>query len=440
MLSRLIWLTALTRLQTVTEVFSRIRDRNIWVVNIAIFLLMTAYGLAIALVSPFLEKYGFTASDIGNLATFFAAGVVLFSLPVGTLIRKFSARLVLLVSLVGYAVVITLFPFFQGYWEIAGLRFLDGAFSAGVWVSCETQLLMRSQANNKAYVTSLYAISMAIGYIIGPIIGYQLGEEMMHMSFVWAGVLALISAIYVFARLDPDRGGERIEPVDPDVEPGSQPAPEALDPTASSYGQVAWKIKTSCMATFATGYFQSSTVLMLPLFLMHSKGVARDSTFLIPAVYAAGMLLFTNVAGRLGDRHGHLRWMRILAVVGIAAVLSFIPIQSFPVMCIAVFVTGLTLASIPPLSLALQGKTALPGEYSKANAVFNAFYASGLLLGPKISSVIYDEYGGKAMVLHFAGLWGVFVLGSLVFRRDDPARLRGLAAAQNLAGTNLNKK
>ncbi|MGB1014932.1 MAG: hypothetical protein ACPG4T_12420, partial [Nannocystaceae bacterium] len=72
-------MTALTRLQTVTAVFSRIRDRNIWVVNIAIFLLSTAYGLAIALVSPFLEKYGFTASDIGSLATFFAAGVVLFS-------------------------------------------------------------------------------------------------------------------------------------------------------------------------------------------------------------------------------------------------------------------------------------------------------------------------------------------------------------------------
>lgn len=405
-----------------TAVFSRIRDRNIWVVNIAIFLLSTAYGLAIALVSPFLEKYGFTASDIGSLATFFAAGVVLFSLPVGTLIRKFSARAVLLVSLVGYAVVVTLFPFFQGYWEIAGLRFLDGAFSAGVWVSCETQLLMRSDADNKAYVTSLYAISMAVGYIIGPFIGYFLGEEMMHMSFVGAGVLALISAIYAFARLDPDRGGERIHVAETEELKSGEQSPEEPGPeTNSSYGQVAWKIKTSCMATFATGYFQSSTVLMLPLFLMHSKGVARDSTFLIPAVYAAGMLLFTNVAGRLGDRHGHLRWMRILAFVGVAAVMSFIPIQSFPVMCIAVFVTGLTLASIPPLSLALQGKTALPGEYSKANAVFNAFYASGLLLGPKVSSLIYDAYGGEAMVLHFAGLWAVFIVGSLVYRRDDPA-------------------
>lgn len=416
-------LTGSARLQTVEPVFSRIRDRNIWVVNIAIFLLMTAYGLAIALVSPFLEKYGFTASDIGNLATFFAAGVVLFSLPVGTLIRKFSARSVLLVSLLGYAVVIAMFPFFRGYWEIAGLRFLDGAFSAGIWVACETQLLMRSDADNKAYVTSLYAISMAVGYIIGPILGYQLGEEQMHLSFVGAGILSLCSAAYVFARLDRDRGGEVIH-ADTSTSDSAANDPEpTTTPTGaghSTYGQVAWKIKTSCMATFATGYFQSSTVLMLPLYMMHSKGIARDSTFLIPAVYAAGMLLFTNVAGRLGDRHGHLLWMRVLAFVGLSAVLTFIPFDNFFALCAAVFVTGLTLAAIPPLSLALQGKTALPEEYSRANAVFNAFYAAGLLLGPKLSSVIYDKFGGEVMVIHFAALWAVFVLGSLVFRRDDP--------------------
>ncbi len=404
--------------------FQRIRDRNIWVVNIAIFLLMTAYGLAIALVSPFLEKYGFTASDIGNLATFFAAGVVLFSLPVGNLIRKYSARAVLLVSLVGYAVVIAMFPYFQGFWEIALLRFLDGAFSAGIWVACETQLLMRAEADNKAYVTSLYAISMAVGYIIGPILGYQLGEEQMHLSFVGAGILSLCSAAFVFVKLDPDRGGEKIHADTsslPDDDGADQDKVPAQTPPETSYRRVAWKIKTSCVATFATGYFQSSTVLMLPLYLMHSKGIARESTFLIPAVYAGGMLLFTNIAGRLGDRHGHLLWMRILATVGLSAVLCFIPLDSYIALCSAVFVTGLTLAAIPPLSLALQGKTALPEEYSRANAVFNAFYAAGLLLGPKLSSMVYDKYGGELMVFHFAALWTVFVLSSLLFRNDDPA-------------------
>ena len=37
---------------------------------------------------------------------------------------------------------------------------------------------------------------------------------------------------------------------------------------------------------------------------MKSKGVTKEQTILIPAFFAAGMLLFSNYAGRLGDRRG----------------------------------------------------------------------------------------------------------------------------------------
>jgi MFS family permease len=192
-----------------------------------------------------------------------------------------------------------------------------------------------------------------------------------------------------------------------------------------SAGTLLWRIKASCFGTFAYGYFQSSVVLFLPLYLVESKGIVREQTILIPAFFAGGMLLFSNVAGRVADRVGHLRVMRVLAVVGAATTASFILLDRFGFMAVAVFVAGATLASISPVSLALQGVVTEPWNYSRSNAIYNTFYAAGMLLGPPVSSVLFERVGGGGMLAHLAGLWAAFAVFGLVFAKDDPAAARG---------------
>ncbi|HEV8549615.1 MAG TPA: MFS transporter, partial [Polyangiaceae bacterium] len=145
--------------------------------------------------------------------------------------------------------------------------------------------------------------------------------------------------------------------------------------------------------------------------------------------FAAGMLLFSNYAGRLGDRRGHLGVMRGLATVGFTMILGFVFLDSYAWMCAAVFVAGASLASISPVSLALQG--IISSEYSRATSMYNAFYAVGILLGPLFSSMLFEASGGAAMLLHLAALWLAFILFSIVFYRDDPAVLRRRALDAN---------
>jgi MFS family permease len=84
------------------------------------------------------------------------------------------------------------------------------------------------------------------------------------------------------------------------------------------------------------------------------------------------------------------------------------------------FFAGGSLASMPPLSLALQGVIAKPSEYAQSNSIFNVFFATGLLLGPLLSGLAFERWGGEKILYLFAALWGAFVLVSWVFRRDDP--------------------
>jgi MFS family permease len=170
-------------------------------------------------------------------------------------------------------------------------------------------------------------------------------------------------------------------------------------------------------------------VLFLPLFLIEKKGIEEARTILIPAFFAAGMLLFSNYAGRVGDRVGHLLVMRVLGAIGALMIAGFVWLDAYALMCAAIFVAGATLASISPVSLALQGVVVNSASYGRANSLYNAAYAAGMLLGPPISSVCYQRFGGGAMLGHLATLWGAFVLFSIIFWRDDPAATRATARA-----------
>ncbi len=375
-----------------------------------------ACGISIALTSIHLDAHGYTKQDIGTLAAFFAGGISLFAIPVGAFVRRFSAKRTLLVAMLGYTLCVTAFPFLPSYGSIAFVRFFDGACSAGIWISAETILLSHADKEHKAYLTTLYAIWLASGYVLGPLLAKGIAYVLpLSAAFVVAGGFALISSAYISLRLPQDT------PVGAHDAKSSNEAELATNEAPSSSLSILWRIKTSCFGNYAYGYFQASVVLFLPLFLMESKNIPRQDTIILPGLFCLGMLSCSNLAGRVADRVGHLRVMRALSFVGMLCVLGFVFLDSYWPMCAVVFVSGATLASMSPVSLALQGVVTKPADYSRANAIYNVFYATGMLMGPPISSLLFQRFGGEAMLYHLAGLWGAFVLFTVIYLYDDPA-------------------
>jgi len=280
-------------------------------------------------------------------------------------------------------------------------------------------LLSRADPDHKAFTMSLYTVTLALGYILGPILARLIViAAPLTAAFGVAALFALGAASYVVARLEPDSAGE------------SRAHEVAHAASGESGWSILWKIKASCFATFAYGYFQATVVLFLPIYLMESKGILRERTIVIPAFFAAGMLLFSNVVGRFGDRMGHLAVMRGLAAIGTSMILGFVFLDAYPLMCAAVFIAGASLATISPISLALQGAQCEASEYSRATAIYNTFYAGGILLGPPIAGRLFARSGGELMLYHLAALWMAFITFSILFARDDPRARRALSAPE----------
>ena len=399
---------------------ARVKDPATRVVYAAALLVGTGYGVSIALTALRLNELGFGKPAIGSLAAVFACGIVLASIPMAGLLVRFSAKTVLVASLAGYAVCVGVFPFLESWPAISAARFFDGACSVATWIGFETVLLRRAEAHQKAYVMSLYAVAIASGYVLGPLLAKGIvAFAPMRMAFLASSVLATAACVLVVVRLDRSAAERTIGNVA--GEDG-----EAHPARGASMSTLALlrRVRTSLFGTFAYGYFQASVVLFLPLYLIEQKGVTESRTILLPACFAAGMLLFSNYAGKVGDRVGHLLVMRALATIGAVMVAGFVWLDSWPLMCAAIFVAGATLAAISPVSLALQGVVVAPASYARANSLYNAAYAAGMLVGPPISSLFFARFGGGAMLGQLAALWCAFVVFTLVFWRDDPAARR----------------
>lgn len=407
-------------------------DKTIVTMLLGVIALGTAYGVASTLAPLFLNKLQFTTKIVGITQSLFAAGIVAGSIPMGAAVRKFSARTVLVVCLIGYTLVAAVFPLFQA-WVVpspdggppasvlvpmlgfGGDRFLDGFFSAGVFVSCETILLGRSDPSIKAFVMSLYAMMLALGYGLGAGLAKLLGVQA-YAFFVSAG-LSLVSIVVLLFKLEKNAEGAAAHHHDHGPATGKGGAP----PHSSL--AILWKIKTCCFGTFSYGYFQSAAQSTLAIYMTEQGLAPAKEVPLMTACFAGGMLVFSNPIARLADRRGHLGVVRVLAIVGTLMVGAIVFAPSWTAVLVIITVAGACIPSISPIMLALQGHILPPRDYARANAIYNTFYAVGMLLGPFLSAAVYDA-SRPALLWHMVGLWAAFALFTTVFYRDDP-RARG---------------
>jgi MFS family permease len=406
-----------------------LRDPNIRTAYVVCGMTGTAYGMVTAVVAVYLNKVRLIDElTIGGLAMFFSAGIAAFSVPMGMLIKRLSPRTMLATALLVYAAATAIFPFLLTFGGLAAARGVDGAFSVGVWVSLETVLLMRTSTAHRGLITSLYTISMAVGYALGAVLGWIImWAYPMPMVFVGAGLLASLGALVAYVFLD-----REIHPL-----PGSDHASEhAVEPAARpeahegpSILSLYWKIKTACIPTFCYGYFQASLVLFLPLFLTNERAVAKEDTSLLVACFSVGMAASVIFVGRLGDRYGHLKTVRVLVGLGVVLTTSLVYLPTFGLVALAAMLAGATLAPIWPMSLALQSLIVSPRDYSRSNALLNGSYGLGTLAGPLASGYLFKRYDGETMFLHIAVLWALGFLATLAFRRDDPS-FRAIAHAR----------
>lgn len=382
----------------------------------SIFLVGAAVAAEAAFLSLYLREAGLDAAAIGALAAVFAVGGVAVAAPLTRVDVEPKRLLVAALSVFGLA--LASLPFVARSTPLlVAVRLVEGAAMVAIWIGYEAALFSRAPSGERGTVSALYAMVLAFGYVAGPLLaGVSRSTGTAALPFWAAGALTLGNALWVQlgVRGHARRGTEHADA--PVNDSASTPA------RATSFRALAWRAKATGVAMFGTGYLKASLVVLLPLYLVDHRAFAAQETPLVLSTYAAGALSFTLVAGRLGDRHGHLRLMTVLATVGGGAMLAFIVFPARMATLGIALVAGASLATISPLAMALQANVVNERDYGRAMSLSNGLYAAGTLAGPLVTGALYARAPHGA-VAQIAAMWLAFAVFGVIFAKDDPARL-----------------
>ena len=198
----------------------------------------------------------------------------------------------------------------------------------------------------------------------------------------------------------------------------------ARDHTASDTGppdglhwlRLARAAPTVMIAALIAGLVESAYVSLLPVFAL-LRGLDEQHSLVLVTVFLAGNVILQLPIGRLGDRLGRQRVLRLCAVVCVIG-----PILLSAVMGIAWLVWPLlltwggTMYGFYTQGIALLGESYPAAEFADANTVFVVVYCAGGIVGPSLGGLAMDYWSPNGLLVFLSA--APLLLGASLLRRE----------------------
>ena len=366
-------------------------------------------------VIPLVDAFGWSRGDVSTAASFLLLGTFITAPIIGTIIDRFGAKKVGLISLaglaVGYASLTQLggnIAMFYAMWLIMAL--VGGGTTPVVWTRAVN--LWFDKGRGLALGTALAGAGLA--GIVAPAFATALVQEFgWQGAYLGIGALILVIALPLVAIFFNDAAPSDV-PVDhSDDAPAAAPDPWD-DPSGRPCEQFAfWKI--------AIGFFFISAIIAGLLINLVPLLIDRDMTQMA-AAGIAGVLGFAVLFGRIGvgfliDRFPAPLVSAVMFSITAAGCL-LLSMDGIPnsVVRIAVIALGFAAAAEIDLVAFLASRFFGLKAYGKIYGVQLSIFYLGAALGPLAVGQMYDLFGSYNQALYTGiaiFLFGAAIIGSL---------------------------
>ncbi len=339
---------------------------------------MLLYYLLVPLLPRYARDLDLNPMQVGILFGSYAVALLLATFPVAILTDRHGRRAVMLWGLVGLAVTTLVFAVSKQYWLLVLARFLQGVAGSATWLPGMALLAdhFPTEARGKAMGTAFAAANL--GVLIGPPLSGLLDQHVGPAApFLLGTALVALDAAgraFLLPVEAPDRG-----PRLPIRQLLSNPVIR-LFAGAMAMGSALWALLEST----------------LPLDLDQRLGLSSSRIGLCFAAAALSHTITSPLIGRLSDRIGRLRVLRM----GLMLVMILLPLPVLLpkawMVVLAMVGLGTTASFImSPCSPAVADQVERQGSQSFASAfsILNLAYSVGLMLGPLVGGALVQGLG-----------------------------------------------
>lgn len=398
----------------IIDLRERLHQRGI-VFRIALVIGLAQLGFATVI--PLLplhltERLGASVKLVGMVVAAFALVETVLKTAWGSVADRVGRRPMIIAGLVVSSLAPLAMSVLRQAWLFVPLRLVDGAGSSALWPAASAIIADTTPPHRRATAMGMLNMFFLAGLGFGPALAlYIVGFTGSYVSGFYLASVVLLVAAFLAAITLRGLGETHLQPPEA-VEigyHGAAPNPhlEEVAEEARRYPLLLVMFVVAFVQMFGAG-------LLAPILVIYAKRVVGLSEQTMGTLFLVLMLsvaLASLPAGRLADSWGKLRavsWGMALGAVG----MWILPLSPrLDVLAIAASLLGISYALSTPAWHALVSELAPPGRIGTAMGASQTAQGLGLVLGPLLGGVLWDEVGHRAP---FVGAAALLTAGTLL--------------------------
>jgi DHA1 family multidrug resistance protein-like MFS transporter len=354
--------------------------RNLTILTFVLFVVMLGYGIIIPIFPFYIESMGAGGTELGLLVASYAVMRLICGPIWGGLSDRVGRKPILLVGILGYVITMVWFGLATQLWMLFAARILSGILSSATAPTTMAYIGDSTPEDERGGGMGLLGAAGGVGTIIGPAVGGFLATTSLSLPFFIAAGMALLSLILAIFFL-----------------PESHPAQEqkAKEREAVVDLRAWWQALFSPIGTLFILTFISTSGLMVFANVFGLYGLERfnygpEQVGIVMMVMGAVSALTQGLlAGPATKRWGDA-W--VIRIGLLASALSFglmLLANTFATAILATAFLALTAAIVSPALLSLTSRRATVPQ-GIAMGLSNSFVSLGRIVGPILGGAALD--------------------------------------------------
>jgi len=384
----------------------------------AVFVSMLGFGLVMPLLPIYAREFGATGTELGFLTASFAVARLITTFPGGWLADRAGRKKPIVLGLLAYAVVMSLYGFSHDVNQLILLRGFQGMASGVVWPVISTMIVEMVPPKDRSKAMGLYEMAHFLGMVIGPGLGGVLaGVFTLAIPFLFCGVLAFFSGLIVALTVQKTAAPER------KIDTFSAGTPRfRTDSPISQRNKAINVLKTLtpypsifvglCVAQFILVFSNALMQPVLSVYANEEMGLSEVGVGLLFTVQGVVTLLATIPMGIVADEVGRKPMIVVGKLIHASAALLVIVSGSFWPLLVVMTLRGFGRSISNPSITAMFSGLVPVSKRGRGMGVFNMFRNVGLVAGATVGGLLYEFSSSEAPFMACAGvgLIGAFVV------------------------------